>query len=101
MSGEAGTPGAPSAAAVRAVMQGGVARIVFKNAVAALPARLGFRSRFLDVLRRFEYGFVEGLLDQVYDSIQKDFGQVGGAAAEEEGEREGEGEAPVGVGVFG
>eukprot|EP00198_Chlamydomonas_reinhardtii_P001190 XP_001690525.1 predicted protein [Chlamydomonas reinhardtii] len=75
VSGEAGTPGAPSAAAVRAVMQGGVARIVFKNAVAALPARLGFRSRFLDVLRRFEYGFVEGLLDQVYDSIQKDFGQ--------------------------
>ncbi|KAG2448877.1 hypothetical protein HYH02_006226 [Chlamydomonas schloesseri] len=70
-----GEAGAPSAAAVRAVMEGGVACIVFKNAVAALPARLGFRARFLDLLRRFEYGFVTGLLDQVYDSIQKDFGQ--------------------------
>ncbi|KAG2432848.1 hypothetical protein HXX76_008581 [Chlamydomonas incerta] len=75
VSGKAGTPGAPSAAAVRAVMQGGVARIVFKNAVAALPTRLGFRARFLDVLRRFEYGFVAGLLEQVYDSIQQDFAQ--------------------------
>ncbi|EFJ52487.1 hypothetical protein VOLCADRAFT_102982 [Volvox carteri f. nagariensis] len=65
-----------SVAAARAVMQGGVARIVYKNAVAALPGRLAFRARFLGVLRGFEYGFVEALLDQVYDSIRQDFGKV-------------------------
>ncbi|KAG2501138.1 hypothetical protein HYH03_000955 [Edaphochlamys debaryana] len=64
-----------SAAAVRAVMSGGVAKIVFKNAVAALPERLGFRARFLELLRGFEYGFVAALLDQVYDSVRQDFGK--------------------------
>ncbi|PNH07975.1 U3 small nucleolar RNA-associated protein 6 [Tetrabaena socialis] len=65
-----------SAAATRAVMQGGVARIVFKNAIEELPASLAFRARFLDVLRAFDFDFVTGLLEQVYDSIRKDFGKV-------------------------
>ncbi|GLC41226.1 hypothetical protein PLESTB_001525000 [Pleodorina starrii] len=67
--------GDESAAAVRAVMQGGVARIVYKNAIAAFPGRLAFRARFLRVLHGFDYSFVEGLLDQVYDSIRQDFGK--------------------------
>ncbi len=50
--------------------------MVFKNAVAALPARLAFRARFLNLLRRFDYGFVRQLLDQVYDSVARDFPQV-------------------------
>ncbi|KXZ47086.1 hypothetical protein GPECTOR_38g323 [Gonium pectorale] len=65
-----------SAAAARAVMEGGVARIVYKNAVAALPGRLAFRARFLRVLRGFDYGFVQGLMDQVYHSIRQDFDKV-------------------------
>ncbi|GIL45686.1 hypothetical protein Vafri_2881 [Volvox africanus] len=65
-----------SAAAVRAVLQGGVARIVYKNAIAAIPGRLTFRTHFLRLLRGFDYGFVEGLLEQIYDSIRQDFGKV-------------------------
>ncbi|GFR40073.1 hypothetical protein Agub_g616 [Astrephomene gubernaculifera] len=75
-SGGAEGEGDASAAAVREVMRGGVARIVFKNAVATLPGRLAFRARFLGVLRGFEMGFVEGLVEQVYDSIRQDFSQV-------------------------
>ena len=54
--GQAGTAeaGEPSGAALQAVLGGGVARIVFANAVAARPDDIELRRRFLDAFSAFQ-----------------------------------------------
>lgn len=46
--------GDPSTVAVQAVLNGAVAQVVFKNAIAAVPGSLSFRAKFLDMLQLFE-----------------------------------------------
>lgn len=46
--------GEPSGAALQAVLGGGIARIVFANAVAARPDDVELRRRFLDALSAFQ-----------------------------------------------
>lgn len=70
--------GDESAAAVAAVLSGAVAKIVYKNAIAAVPGNLPFCKRLLESLAAFEFPGVEALADQIYDSIAADFPQVSG-----------------------
>jgi hypothetical protein len=49
-----GQAGEPSGAALQAVLGGGIARIVFANAIAARPDDVELRRRFLDALSAFE-----------------------------------------------
>lgn len=65
----------PSAAAVKAVLSGAVAHVVYKNAVGAIPNSLSFRVRFLHVLRQFRFEGVEKLREQVLASVGSDFAQ--------------------------
>ena len=46
--------GEPSGAALQAVLGGGIARIVFANAIAARPDDVELRRRFLDALAAFQ-----------------------------------------------
>jgi hypothetical protein len=99
-----GTPQDPSQgpqAAVRAVLMGTVAKLVFQSALKAaasskggssnylkVPAAaaaaaaagsgkgLGFRAGFLEVLGRYKSPGVAGLRQEVLDSIRRDFAQV-------------------------
>lgn len=65
--------------AVRAVLSGAVAGIVYRSAIAALPASVAFRQRFLDALRPFAFPGIAQLQQQVVASVERDF------AAHEEG----------------
>jgi len=54
-SGGDGADAAASEAAMQAVLSGGVARIVFRGAVAAVPGDLQFQARFLAALEPFRF----------------------------------------------
>ncbi len=72
----AGDAAEPSSAAVKAVLSGAVARVVYKTAIAAIPTSLSFRARFLHVLRQFHFEGVASLREQVLTSVRCDFAQV-------------------------
>lgn len=68
-----GEGGDEAEAAVRAVLTGAVARIVIRNAVAALPRSLSLRTALLRVLARFSFPGVREMEAEVYDGIAADF----------------------------
>ncbi|KAI8059410.1 U3 small nucleolar RNA-associated protein 6-domain-containing protein [Gilbertella persicaria] len=52
------------------ILQGLLAKIVYDNAIQAIPNDIGFRQRFIDVYREFTE--METQIDHVYDTMQRD-----------------------------
>lgn len=65
--------GDESAAAVQAVLNGAVAQVVFRNAVAAVPDSLPFRAKFLAILAPHRFLGRADLEGVIYHSIKEDF----------------------------
>ena len=74
-----------SAAAVRAVLDGAVAAVVYKSAIAAVPDSLPFRARFLRLLEPLEFPGRAAREEAVYESVACDFSDA--AAAWDLGEK--------------
>ncbi|GAB4819004.1 hypothetical protein N2152v2_006050 [Parachlorella kessleri] len=72
-------PGDESAAAVKAVLNGAVAAVVYRSAVKAVPGSVDFRRKFLDILRPFDFPGKAGLQELVYTSVAADFADSGQA----------------------
>ncbi len=68
-----GQPPQESDAAIKAVLTGAVARVVYRNAVAAVPGSTAFRRRLLDMLEPFDFPGAEGLRDEIIQGIAADF----------------------------
>lgn len=56
--------------ALEGVLSGGVARVVLKNALAAIPDDLDFRRRVLEVLESVAFPGVESIAEDVYADIE-------------------------------
>ena len=48
--------------------------MVYRNAVRALPTDISLRSRLIDVLRPFEFPSKSKMVEEIYASIERDFG---------------------------
>lgn len=73
--GEEGEEGGDeSAAAVAAVLNGAVAGVVYRSAIAAVPHSIPFRARFLELLAPLDFPGKAGLEEAMYDSVARDFG---------------------------
>ncbi|KAL4452190.1 hypothetical protein ABPG75_007852 [Micractinium tetrahymenae] len=66
--------GDDSAAAVAAVLNGAVAGVVYRSAIAAFPGSVPFRAKFLQLLAPLDFPGKAALEDAVYDSVARDFG---------------------------
>lgn len=57
------------------VLQGNIAMVVFRNGVETIPASFSFRKGFLDIANSFikPKPLKEGSIQEIYDSIEKDF----------------------------
>ncbi|PRW57423.1 U3 small nucleolar RNA-associated 6-like protein [Chlorella sorokiniana] len=71
---EGGEGGDEAAAAVAAVLNGAVALVVYKNAIAAFPASVPFRAKFLEILAPLHFPGRASLEEAIYDSVAADFG---------------------------
>jgi len=77
--GLSGTADATQDAAAEVVLKGGVAKVVYTNAVAALPKSLAFRAGFLKVLAGVSLPGKEDLEGHILDDIARAFAGMPGA----------------------
>ena len=63
-------------AAIQVVLTGAVAKVVFKNAIQAIPHSLDFRYGFLKLLAQFKFEGISAIQQAILDSIYKDFGDT-------------------------
>ena len=63
-------------AAIQVVLTGAVAKVVFKNAIQAIPHSPDFRYGFLKLLAQFKFEGISAIQQAILDSIYKDFGDT-------------------------
>lgn len=62
--------------ALQEVLEGGVAKIILKNAFAAWPTDLPLRNAFLSTLAEFDASLVEDFEDRICGDLKDGFGKV-------------------------
>ena len=62
--------------AIQVVLTGAVAKVVFKNAIQAIPHSLDFRHNFLKLLVQFKFEGISAIQQAILDSIYRDFGDT-------------------------
>lgn len=63
-------------AAIQAVLTGAIAKVVYRNAIQAVPDSIDFRNGFLKLLAQFNFEGLGSIQQSVLDSIQHDFGDT-------------------------
>ena len=62
--------------ALQEILKGGVAKIILKNALAALPTDLSLRKAFLGMLLEFDTLLSQGFEDRLCEELKQSFGKV-------------------------
>ena len=63
-------------AAIQMVLNGAIAKVVYKSAIQAIPHSLDFRYSFLKLLSQFKFEGIAAIQQAVLDSIHTDFGDT-------------------------
>ncbi|KAL0037943.1 hypothetical protein WJX79_006505 [Trebouxia sp. C0005] len=63
-------------AAIQLVLNGAVAKVVYKSAIQAIPHSLDFRHSFLKLLSQFKFQGIAAIQQAILDTIHTDFGDT-------------------------
>ena len=63
-------------AAIQLVLNGAVAKVVYRSAIQAIPHSLDFRYSFLKILSQFKFEGIAAIQQAILDSIHTDFGDT-------------------------